>query len=182
MASLLEEVKEHFRFLYVSKGLVFRDINSYEFCDLKLIKDYKDQLTLEGRTLDGIFLSDLAMLYLYLTQCLNLRISVINEDTKRAGVDTIIEHLIPRLKDFRTSVMGCIKSIAEGINLDTECLNVFDISKEEHEEYVEREGIKEKDTRVNPELEKLKNFLRGENNYLNNISKKYVDAIRPKKC
>ena len=70
MASLLEEVKEHFRFLYVSKGLVFRDINSYEFCDLKLIKDYKDQLTLEGRTLDGIFLSDLAMLYLYLTQCL----------------------------------------------------------------------------------------------------------------
>ena len=78
--------------------------------------------------------------------------------------------------------MGCIKSIAEGINLDTECLNVFDISKEEHEEYVEREGIKEKDTRVNPELEKLKNFLRGENNYLNNISKKYVDVIRPKKC
>lgn len=58
---------------------------------------------------------------------------------------------MPRLRDFRTFVMGSIKSIAEGTNLDSKCLDVFNISEDDREEYLEREGIKEKDTRVNPE-------------------------------
>ena len=38
----------------------------HRFCNLKLIKDYGNQLTREGRMVDGIFLSNLSMLYLYL--------------------------------------------------------------------------------------------------------------------
>ena len=35
------------------------------------------------------------MLYLYLTQSLHLRLFVVNEDTKREGVDIIAESLMP---------------------------------------------------------------------------------------
>ena len=34
-----------------------------------------------------------------------------NEDTKRAGVDIIVEHFIPELERLRIFVMGSIKSV-----------------------------------------------------------------------
>lgn len=178
MSNLLEEVKEHFDFIFNSKRLNFCDINSYEFCDLKLIKDYQDQLTQEGRMVDGIFLSDLVMLYLYLTQSLHLlRLSVVNEDTKRAGVDIIAEQLMPRLRDFREFVLASIKSTSERVNLDSDSLAVFDISEKDNKEYLEREGVKPKATKINPEEERLKinRFLRGENLDLSITSEQYVD-------
>ena len=39
MTNLLEEVKEYFEDLFKRKKLDLYDFNSYEFCDLKLIKD-----------------------------------------------------------------------------------------------------------------------------------------------
>ena len=99
------------------------------------------------------------MLYLYLTESIHLKINIMNEDTKRPGVDIIGESLIPRLEEFRTFVMGSIKSMSEGTNLDSECLDVF--------------GVSEKDQVLNKEKERLKtnSFLRGENLDLSITSK-----------
>ena len=56
-----------------------------------------------------------------------------DRNTKRAGIELIIEHLLPRL-DFCTFVEGSIKSMSEGTNLDSECLRVFGLSKKDIEE------------------------------------------------
>ena len=154
MANLLEEVKEYFEDLFNWKKLDFYDFNSYEFCDLKLINDI--QKILEERIVGSIFVDKLVMLYLYLTESIHLKINVMNEDTKRAGVDIIGESLIPRLEEFRTFVMGSIKSMSEGTNLDSECLDVFGISEKDYEEYLAREGVREKDPVLNKEKERLK--------------------------
>ena len=135
MSNLFEELKEHFDFVFNSKRLNFHNINSYEFCDLKLIKDYENQLIREGRMVDGIFLSDLVMLYLCLTQSLHLKFSVVNEDTKRAGVDIIAESLMLGFSEFREFVLASIKSLSERVNLDSNSLAVFDISEKDNKEY-----------------------------------------------
>ena len=67
-----------------------------------------------------------------------------NEDTRRAGVDIIVEHFIPELERLRIFVMGSIKSMLEGTNLDSEYLDVFGISKKDNEEYLAREGVRKK--------------------------------------
>ena len=87
-----------------------------------------------------------------------------NEDTKRAGVDIIVEHFIPELERLRIFVLGSIKSMLEGTNLDSECLDVFGISEKDNEEYLAREGVREKDPVLNEEKERLKtnSSLRGE--------------------
>ena len=87
-----------------------------------------------------------------------------NEDTKRAGVDIIVEHFIPELERLRIFVMGSIKSMLEGTNLDSECLDVFGISENDNEEYLAREGVRERDPVLNEEKERLKtnSSLRGE--------------------
>ena len=87
-----------------------------------------------------------------------------NEDTKRAGVDIIVEHFIPELERLRIFVMGSIKSMLKGTNLDSECLDVFGISEKDNEEYLAREGVREKDPVLNEEKERLKtnSSLRGE--------------------
>ena len=87
-----------------------------------------------------------------------------NEDTKRAGVDIIVEDFILELERLRIIVMGSNKSMSEGTNLDSECLDVFGISEKDNEEYLAREGVREKDPVLNEEKERLKtnSSLRGE--------------------
>ena len=48
MTNLLEEVNEYFDFLYRSKKINFYEFNSYEFCELKLIKDMDEKFHQKG--------------------------------------------------------------------------------------------------------------------------------------
>ena len=173
MTNLLEEVNEYFDFLYRSKKINFYEFNSYEFCELKLIKDMDEKFHQKGDILDSFFVKNLVMLYLYLSEAIHLNFNVMDRNTKRAGIELIIEHLSPRL-DFCTFVEGSIKSMSEGTNLDSECLRVFGLSEKDIEEYLAREGIKEIDT-INSEEDRKKiiNFLRLEDNDLSVCSKQY---------
>ena len=85
------------------------------------------------------------MLYSYLTKSLHLNFGIINDDTERAGVKIIIEHVMPKLRGFRTFVVGSINSILTGKHLDSKSLDIFGISEEDNAEHLERNGIKEKE-------------------------------------
>ena len=89
---------------------------------------------------------------------------------------------MPQLESIRTFVMGSIKSISDGKNLDSKCFEDVNISEKDYEEYLEREGIKPKIVVINTEKERLKinRFLRAENTDLNVVSKQYVDNDKKK--
>lgn len=89
---------------------------------------------------------------------------------------------MPQLESIRTFVMGSIKSISDGKNLDSKCFEDVNISEKDYEEYLEREGIKPKIVVINTEKERLKinRFLRAENTDLNVVSKQYVDHDKKK--
>lgn len=163
-------MKEYFEDLFKRRKLDLYDFNSYEFCD-------QDKLCQEERTVDSIFVDQLTVLYLSLTKSIHLKLFIMNEDTKRAGVDIIVEHFIPELERLRIFVMGSIKSMSEGTNLDSECLDVFGISEKDNEDYLARQGVREKDPVLSKEKERLRtnSFLRGENSSLSILSKSHVD-------
>lgn len=77
MTDFLREVEKYFEEEFQRKKLRIYDFNSFEFCDLKLIKDIEGKLIKEGTTFDGLFVSQLAMLYLYLTKSLHLDLNMI---------------------------------------------------------------------------------------------------------
>ena len=67
--------------------------------------------------------------------------------------------------------------------MDSECLDVFGISEKDNEEYLARQGVREKDPVLSKEKERLKtnSFLRGENSSLSILSKSHVDQDKKPK-
>lgn len=172
MTNLLEELDEYFEKLFSKRYLDICRFSIYEFCDLKFIKDIAKEMRKESSNADYYFVEDLIMLYLYLTKSIHLQFDLRNEDTKRAGVDIIQVDLKESLKEFRIFVLGSIKSMFDGKNLDSECLDVFKISKKDHEEFLRKENIRERASRGNPEAKTCNSFdyIRGENSSLNALA------------